>query len=47
MINLNIYSCANEDFISELNSLIKSFEFDIEGEITLNLSDIKQAEDIV
>lgn len=45
MINLNIYSCANEDFISELNSLIKSFEFDIEGEITLNLRDIKQSEE--
>lgn len=45
MINLNIYSCANAEFISELNSLIKSFEFDLKGEITLNLTDIKQSEE--
>lgn len=48
MVKLNITNCnnfSNEEFISELNSLIKSFEFDIEGEITLNLSDIKQSEE--
>ena len=46
MVKLNITNCnnfSNEEFISGLKSLIKSYEFDIEGEINLNLSDIKHS----